>query len=232
MDELREGGRDPGLRLIETLAWDGAGAVREERHLGRMERSAAALGWGFDAGAARAALREGRGGPARLRLTLDREGRFEVAEGPLPASAERWRVGVHPVRLQSGDPWLRVKSTRRALYDDARAGLPPGLDEWLFLNERGEVCEGTITTLFFDRGPVRGGGWRTPPLACGCLPGVLREEMLDTGAAREEVLEARDLGSVRLAVGNALRGMVEAVLVAPPELPGTLESREGPGAPG
>jgi hypothetical protein len=60
----------------------------------------------------------------------------------------------------------------------------------------------------------------------------LREEMLDSGAAREEVLEAQDLGAVRLAVGNALRGMVEAVLVAPPELPGTLESREGPGAPG
>lgn len=196
------------LRLIETLGWDGGRPLREERHLARMGRSAAALGWGFDAGAAARALREGRGGPARLRLTLDARGRIEVSEGPLPAPATLWRVAVHPERLDSGDPWLRVKSTERALYDAARAGLPAGLDEWVFLNERGEACEGTITNLFFDRGE----GWRTPPLSSGCLPGILREEMLERGLAREEVLELRDLGRIRLAMGNALRGLVPAVL--------------------
>ena len=112
------------------------------------------------------------------------------------------------MRLSSADPWLRHKTTNRVLYDDARAALPEGVDEWLFLNERGEVCEGTITTLFFDRGE----GLRTPPLACGCLPGVLREEMLDTGVAQVEVLRAEDLGRVRIAVGNALRGLVPGVL--------------------
>ncbi len=209
-DALR--GAGAGLRLIETLAWDGTRPVREERHLRRMARSAEALGWGFDVAAARAALREERTGPARLRLTLDGEGRFEVSEGPLPAVAPLWRVAVHEERLSSADPWLRHKTTRRRLYDEARAGLPAGLDECLFLNERGEVCEGTITTLFFDRGE----GWRTPPLGCGCLPGVLREEMLEQGLCREEVLRGEDLGRVRLAVGNALRGLVPAELVEPP----------------
>ena len=51
--------------------------------------------------------------------------------------------------------------------------MPEGLDELLFLNERGEVCDGTITTLFFDRGE----GLRTPPLSCGLLAGVLRAEL-------------------------------------------------------
>jgi 4-amino-4-deoxychorismate lyase len=205
-DALR--GAGPGLRLIETLGWDGAKAVREDRHLARMARSAGALGWGFDMGAARAALREGRGGAARLRLTMDAAGAYEVTEGPLPVPASLWRLRVHPARLASGDPWLSHKTTNRRLYDEARAALPRGVDEWLFLNERGEVCEGTITSLFFDRGE----GWRTPPLGCGCLPGILREEMLETGAAREEVLRAEDLGRVRLAVGNALRGLVPGVL--------------------
>jgi 4-amino-4-deoxychorismate lyase len=173
-----------------------------------MARSARALGWRFDGGSARAALREGRTGPARLRLTLDGGGAFEVRAGPLPVRATLWRVRVHAERLASADPWLRHKTTRRALYEAARAGLPAGLDEWLFLNERGEVCEGTITTLFFDRGE----GWRTPPLACGCLPGILREEMLHNGTAREEVIRGDELGGVRLAVGNALRGLVPVVL--------------------
>ena len=208
MEELTRGGAEPGLRLIETLGWDGARPLREERHLARMARSAAALGWRFDEGSARAALREGRGSAARLRLTMGADGDFEVTEGPLPVPAALWRVRVHPVLLSSADPWLRHKTTNRALYDDARAALPKGVDEWLFLNERGEVCEGTITTLFFDRGE----GLRTPPLACGCLPGVLREEMLDTGVAQVEVLRAEDLGRVRIVVGNALRGLVPGVL--------------------
>lgn len=208
MNELTRGGAEPDLWLIETLGWDGVRVLREERHLARMGRSAAALGWRFDEGAARAALRGGRGGAARLRLTMGADGDFEVTEGPLPAPAALWRVRVHPVRLSSGDPWLRHKTTKRALYDGARAALPEGVDEWLFLNERGEVCEGTITTVFFDRGD----GVRTPPLGCGCLPGVLREEMLETADAREEVLRGEDLGRVRLWVGNALRGMVRAVL--------------------
>ena len=196
-----------GLRLIETLAWDGTAPLREERHLARMAGSAGALGWCFNEEAACAALRDGRGGPARLRLTLDGDGRFAVTEGPLPAPAALWRIAVHAVRLDSADPWLRHKTTRRALYDEARAALPEGVDEWLFFNERGEACEGTITNLFFDRGE----GWRTPPVACGCLPGILREEMLERGA-REEVLRGEDLPKVRLAVGNALRGLVPAAL--------------------
>ncbi|WP_210527012.1 aminotransferase class IV family protein [Rubellimicrobium arenae] len=197
------------LLLIETLAWDGTAPVREARHLGRMGRSAAALGWPFDRDAAEAALREGRTAPARMRLTLAPSGRFAVTEGPLPAPAPLWRVALHPERLDSADPWLGHKTTNRALYDRARAALPPGIDEWIFANERGEVCEGTITNLFFDRGE----GWRTPPLGSGCLPGILREEMLEQGA-QEEVLAVADLPRVRLAVGNALRGIVPAEMAA------------------
>ena len=42
---LREGGGEPGLRLIETVLWDGAGAPRWPLHLARLRRSAGLLGW-------------------------------------------------------------------------------------------------------------------------------------------------------------------------------------------
>ncbi|MCA3544600.1 MAG: aminotransferase class IV, partial [Rhodobacter sp.] len=80
---LRQGGRDPSLKLIETLAWDGTQAVRAARHLARLARSAALLGWDCDPAAAEAALLQGRAGPARLRLTLDRAGRIEVTAGAI-----------------------------------------------------------------------------------------------------------------------------------------------------
>jgi hypothetical protein len=53
---LRQGGRDPSLKLIETLGWDGTQAVRAARHLARLARSAALLGWDCDLAAAEAAL--------------------------------------------------------------------------------------------------------------------------------------------------------------------------------
>jgi 4-amino-4-deoxychorismate lyase len=202
---LREGGTKPGLKLIETMLWDGAGVPRLALHAARLAAGCAALGW--DVPDMNAALRASHlAGPARLRLTVDGAGDVQLAVSDLPATKPRWRVGLADARLASDDPWLRIKSTRRAAYDAARAALPEGLDEVIFLNERGEVCDGTITTVFFDRGQ----GMRTPPLTCGLLPGVLRAEL----ACPEEVLHASDLPAVRLWVGNALRGLIAAEFVA------------------
>ncbi len=202
---LCEGGCAPGLRLIETLRWDG-GFLREDRHLARMARGALALGWDFPRDRVVAALRDGRGaGAERVRVTLAADGAVEVTAGPFTPVAGPWRVGMADERLASGDPWLGVKTTRRGAYDRARGGLC-GLDEAVLVNERGEVCDGTITTVFFDRGE----GLRTPPLSCGLLPGVLREEMLAEGLCAEEVLAAEDLARVRLWVGNSLRGLIAA----------------------
>jgi 4-amino-4-deoxychorismate lyase len=198
---LREGGGEPGLRLIETMLWDGARAPRWALHLERLRRSAGMLGWDCP----ELAL-SGPEHAARLRLTLDREGRVEWTVAELPPTKVEWRVGLASERLRSDDPWLGVKSTRREVYDRARATLALGLDEVLFLNEHGEVCDGSITTVFFDRGQ----GMRTPPLACGLLPGVLRAEL----GCPEEVLMAEDLPKVRLWVGNALRGLIGAVFQA------------------
>lgn len=204
---LCAGADDAGLRLIETVLWDGAACPRLRLHLARLQAGAAALGWGCDTGAAAAALTAPPGAPARLRLTLDRAGAVKVTRAPLPPSPAQWRLGLATARLRSTDPWLRIKSTRRAAYDTARATMPAGLDELLFLNERDEVCDGTITTLFFDRGA----GLRTPPLSCGLLPGVLRAELLESGACHEQILPVADLPHVRLWVGNALRGLMPAI---------------------
>lgn len=197
-------GRAGDARLIETALWDGAGFPRLPLHVARLAAGAEALGFACDAGAVRAALMAAVGdAPARVRLTLGPAGDCDVTVSPLPPAKAEWRVGLAGERLASDDPWLRVKSTRRGAYDAARAALPAGLDEVVLCNERGEVCDGTITTVFFDRGA----GMRTPPLSCGVLPGVLRAEL----AVPEEVLLARDLQQVRLWVGNALRGLIPAI---------------------
>lgn len=197
---LRDGAGAPGLKLIETMR---AGAARLDLHADRMAVGAATLGWGFDRAGFLAVCDVDPGRGLRLRVTLDAAGRFEVTQAALPDSPAVWRLGLAAERLASGDAWLQIKSTRRAAYDAARAALPAGVDEMIFANERGEVCDGTITTVFFDRGQ----GMRTPPVSSGLLPGVLRAGM----GCVEEVLLIEDLPLVRLWVGNALRGLIPAV---------------------
>jgi 4-amino-4-deoxychorismate lyase len=207
---LRRGAGTPGLRLIETLGWDGAALTRLDLHLARLAGAAALLGWACDLDLVRAALAGAvPTTQARVRLTLDALGKVDVTVAEMPATATEWRVGLAAVPLASGDAWLSVKSTNRAAYDLARANLAVGLDEVIFLNELDEVCDGSITTVFFDAGQ----GLCTPPLICGLLPGVLRAELLAVGLVREAVLHASDLGRVQLWVGNSLRGLIPALFV-------------------
>lgn len=199
--------RDPELKLIETFGWDGACFPRLALHRARIAASAHALGFALDPAEFDAVLPACPGTtPLRLRLTLDRAGRLELTTAPLLPAARLWRVALAETRLRSDDPRLGHKTTDRALYDKTRTALPADVDELLFLNERGEAAEGTITNLFFDLGQ----GLMTPPLRSGCLPGCLRAELLATGQVGEGVLQADDLRHAQLWVGNSLRGLIAA----------------------
>ena len=84
-----------------------------------------------------------------------------------------------------------------------------GCDEVVFLNERGELTEGSFTNLFVERD----GRLLTPPVSCGLLDGTLRRELIeDPGTQVEErVLRPEDLAAAeRIYLGNSVRGLVPA----------------------
>lgn len=199
---------EPGFALIETFGFHpGEGFRRLDRHLARMAKSARTFGIRFDRTAAEAALASVSGEAQRCRLTLTPQGQFDLTSAPLGPSPTQWALQIRHSALDPDGPFLRHKTTRRALYDQVRADLPEGADEVIFLNTRGELSEGTITTLFAE---VEG-RWLTPPLSSGVLPGILREELLEAGTIRESVLTP-DMGVTRWAVGNSLRGWIPATL--------------------
>lgn len=199
-----------GLTVIETMRAEPDGRLRLwPQHLARLRRGCAAVGFPLDEAAVETALGDPpRGQVLRARLTVDSTGQVAVTHQPLPPNPAAWTVMLSPLRLDSRDPWLRVKTSHRPIYDAARAALPDGVDEAILLNQRGEICEGTITNLFLRRA----GRLLTPPLACGLLPGVLREELLRSGQAQEVVLRPADLANGALFLGNALRGLIPARL--------------------
>ncbi|PZM10317.1 aminotransferase class IV family protein [Rhizobium tubonense] len=207
--------------LIETLRFEPAsGFVRLRLHLARLDRSARRLGFPAPKNIAirLAEAVAGATGPLRVRLTFDREGRIDITSAtftPLPADTV-WRVQIARTRLDSADKLLRVKTTRRAVYEAARAEYPAAdADEVLLLNERDEICEGTITSVFLDDGS---GLLRTPPISSGLLAGVLRTELICQRKARVGRITPADLANGRLYVGNSLRGLIPARLIQNIEL--------------
>ena len=57
-------------------------------------------------------------------------------------------------------------------------------EEALLLSTTGELCCASTANLLVQRQ----GEWLTPPLSSGCLPGIMRQQMLNLRLAREEHL--------------------------------------------
>ncbi|MBT8154945.1 aminotransferase class IV family protein [Epibacterium ulvae] len=201
---------DPDFHLIETFEYaPQTGVARLSMHLDRLTVSARYFGISFDPRAARAKVRAlTHTTPLRCRMTLSVDGVLSLAAAPMPAPVSHWWFAVAEQRLAAGDPFLAHKTSRRAIYNDARNALPEGVDEWVFLNEQNELCEGTITNLAIQ---TPDGARLTPPLCSGCLPGVYRQSLLRDGKLREAALTLQDLREAkRVFFTNALRGEISA----------------------
>lgn len=201
--------------LIETMRWQpGAGFLRLDQHLRRLSRSADALGFRKPQDAKARLEKEVSGdAPLRVRLVMTYRGKMEVTATPFEPVPETtvWRLKIASTRLQSEDSLFRHKTTRREPYEAARAEFSKDeADEVILLNERSEVCEGTITNIFAE---AADGMLLTPPLTSGLLPGVLRAELIRERKARGEVLKLDDLRHRKLFVGNSLRGLIPAELI-------------------
>jgi len=206
------------FELIETLLWErDKGFWLIERHFERLAASARYFSFKLDEAAARTALERevataGRESPRlRVRLLLAEDGRLTVTSAPLPPADAQpaMRFVISPTRLDSTDAFLFHKTTRRELYDQEwkHYSETMGADEVLYLNEHGELAEGSRTNIFVERE----GTLITPPLPSGLLPGVLRAELIATGQAVEGVLVPEDLGTAdAVYLGNSVRGLVPA----------------------
>lgn len=204
-----------GFSLLETMRGAPGGGVRRgAAHRRRLLASADYFGVPADAArldAAVAAATAQLPGASRVRLLLGPAGDPVVevdALGDPPSGPVRLAVDPEPV--DTDGPWPFHKTTRRAPYE-RRAARHPGADQVVLVNDRHEVTETTVANL-----AVRlGGRWWTPPVASGCLPGVLRAELVGADRLGERPLTVADLrGAEALAVLSALRGWRPAVLAA------------------
>ncbi len=198
-----------GDGVFETILVRDGQPVALTRHLRRLERSCSILGLAFPGHGAIAsavdaviASEEHARVLGRLRVTIT------GGSGPLASDrggqAPTWFVAlaettpwpdtttaiVVPWRRNENSPVTGAKTTSYAENVVAlQWAQGQGFSEGLFLNTRGEVCEGTSTNVFV----VSRGGVFTPPLTSGCLPGITRELVLEWTDAQERNLTETDV---------------------------------------
>ena len=231
--------------LIETMKADADALIALlPYHLRRLKQSAHALGYvypGDDAVSAAINLALGQSGtssslstPAslaipftqatdlcgtRIRLLLSPVGQLDIQTALLPALQGIPFIALTSLSLNSTEPLLQHKTTYRPWYDATTQWLTqhPDYFDLIFLNELGELCEGSRSNIYV----LKDGVWLTPPLSSGLLGGVLRKHLLETAQAKEAILTPLDLTADKTSIrlSNALRGWFD-VQISPSILPG------------
>jgi branched-subunit amino acid aminotransferase/4-amino-4-deoxychorismate lyase len=198
--------------LYESILWTPErGCFLLDRHLARLERSARHFGFPFDRGAVDALLASFTAGetrPRKIRLGLSADGRLSAqGEEVKPSTPVALALAGEPV--DSADPFLRHKTTRREVYERALAAHPAASDVLLW-NERREITETCTGNVVLEIDGRR----LTPARSAGLLPGTFRAQLLDAGELEEALLTLDDLGRAeKLYVINSVRRWCDAKLL-------------------
>ena len=194
--------------LIESIRWEDGVYFLLDRHLKRLALSADYFGFRFDEAAITRQLVDTTRWltkPHKVRLLLYPDGEATIECLPLPpqpADQTPAPVIIAGQRVSSSDPFLYHKTTRRTLYDEERSRYPECADV-IFLNERGEVTEGSSTNAV----ALLDGKLVTPPVRCGLLSGTFREALIEGGILQERVLTLDDLRAAdEILLINSVRG--------------------------
>jgi para-aminobenzoate synthetase/4-amino-4-deoxychorismate lyase len=207
----------PTFGLLAALLWEpGRGWFLAERQRARLRDSAEYFDFPFDESAWEerlATLTPALTGPTKVRITLNRDGRFNATTTPVHPDPTPVRLWLPPGPVDPDSRWLFHKTTRREVYEEGTAGaLAAGCDEPLLWNPDGHITESSTANVVL----WRDGRWVTPPVSAGLLPGVYRAALLDVGLLHEEaisVAEARHASCLWLI--NSVRRWRPAFLAHP-----------------
>lgn len=205
----------PEFQLVETCLWTPEeGYFLLDDHLKRMRDSACF----FDFQCVERQIRKTLDGaaehfpeqPQRVRLLLSRKGSVRVENAALSANPDtpiRLGLALFPVDVR--DVFLYHKTTRRKVYEEARAACPD-CDDVILWNQKNELTETTIANLVIQRD----GQYWTPPVSSGLLNGTYRSCLLKQGIIKEKRLFRNDLNPCQtLYCINSVRRWIKAVLV-------------------
>lgn len=130
---------------------------------------------------------------------------------PEPKMYDEWEAVVVPFERTAPETYVRVKSHQYAnnILAKRTVGNQEGV-EGLFLDRIGNVVEGVTSNVFF----VKEDKLYTPSLESGCLPGVMRSNVLEAAmelgiAVEEKLFQLEEVGQAsEVFFTNAVQGIM------------------------
>jgi len=203
----------PYFELIETMRYSNGKFERLDLHLKRLEESASYFLFKFNEEIVIQSLKDKitkyvSSNDYKVRLTLDKWGKVKVEISEIPLTLKEIKIIISDKIVFSENRFQYFKTTNRELYNsEYRKYSEKGFFDVIFINEKNQVAEGSITNIFINKT----GLLYTPPTASGSLPGVFRKSWLQTNInIKEEILYKDDLLIAdEIILTNSLRGKVK-----------------------
>lgn len=152
----------------------------------------------------------------KLRIILSRNGQYDFQLEPYTKFLnvqEPFKLRVlsrDEFFISSSNPVHKYKYFPR--MDFSHYLTDSGADEVIWFNEKGFLCEGSFTNIFFlDENDT----WKTPHLSCNILPGIMRAKIIAELNAEEGFYIYDDLmSSKKILLTNSLIDYKEAVVTS------------------
>jgi para-aminobenzoate synthetase / 4-amino-4-deoxychorismate lyase len=205
---------DADFSLTETILWEHCcGYWLLPEHLARLKSSAAQFSCQLDETRLTQELDKvvtGLGpAPHKVHVLLGQNGDLSVSVEALTETRApvRAQLAKHPIDVD--DAFLYHNTTRRQLYEQAKAEMP-GVDEVLLWNSKGEVTESCTSNIVVEIDEK----YYTPPITCGLLPGTYRASLLADGGLHERVIAVAQLQDcTKIYLINSLVGWRDVELI-------------------
>ena len=209
-----------GLGAFETIAIEHGHPVFLPRHLARLDRAADFLELtscavrNINPDTITAYLNEQEKNVTSLshcalKIMISNENTiYHIRSNPyVPAQYEKGFVMDFSSVMRNESSPLTYHKTMN--YGDCilekRLAARQGMNERIFQNSKREICEGTVSNIFF----VRDQRLFTPKISCGLLPGILREYLCESFPVEETVILPSDLDQYQECfVTNSLMGIM------------------------
>ncbi|CCH42665.1 DNA-binding protein RAP1 [Wickerhamomyces ciferrii] len=169
----------------------------------------------------------------RIRLTINKEGQVNISTHLTPQrynlfdgfnswenyTSNIWNVYIDSEPIQIS-PFTSFKTTKRDQYNMARNRTlnleSEEPQEVLLYNSANQITEGSITNVAFKTFDTNTGEeeWITPPLASGCLCGVVRHLLLTKGIINERQINLKNVrDGEEVLLFNGIQGVVKGRII-------------------
>ena len=184
------------FKLIETMLVENGNVFLLEAHLERLKKSAQYFLFIYNEKNIREILDTELAELSsylkyKLRLSLDKWGKINIEISSIVELPKLIKVAVSDIRINSRNTFQYFKTTNRMIYNEEYEKYKSkDFFDVIFLNEKEEVAEGSITNIFIKKNDV----WLTPHSSSGILPGIYRNYFININTEIEEtILTLNDL---------------------------------------